>query len=238
LRDDRLELFLQPIVPLRGSGPDTYEALCRLRLPSGALAEARTFIEAAEELALISAVDRVMLEKAARLLATGEYGRIFVNLSPSSLHNAPLLRWLERTLAELPPQSLGLEITEHTALVRPGRAAVSLARLVDAGAVIAIDDFGLGFTSFRELATLPCHIVKIPAELSRWAGVDGAADAITRAVATVAHAYGKQVVIEGIETEEADRRARELQIEYGQGWHYGRPIPTEKPKLELIAGAA
>jgi diguanylate cyclase (GGDEF)-like protein/PAS domain S-box-containing protein len=238
LRDDRLELFLQPIVPLQGSGPDTYEALCRLRLPDGTLAEAGSFIEAAEELALVSTIDRFMLEKAAGLLAGGEYGRIFVNLSPSSLHSAPLLGWLERTLAELPPQSLGLEITEHAALVRPGRAAVNLARLVDAGAVIAIDDFGLGFTSFRELATLPCHIVKIPAELSRWAGVEGAADAITRAVANVAHAYGKQVVIEGIETEDADRRARALHIEYGQGWYYGRPSPSAKPRLELVAGAA
>ena len=238
LRDDRLELFLQPIVPLHGSGPDTYEALCRLRLPDGALAEAGSFIKAAEELALMPAIDRFMLEKATRLLSNGWYGRIFVNLSPSSLHSVSLMRWLERTLAGLPPQSLGLEITEHAALVRPGRAAVTLARLVDAGAVIAIDDFGLGFTSFRELATLPCHIVKIPAELSRWSGVDGATDAITRAVATVAHAYGKQVVIEGIETADADRRARELQIEYGQGWYYGRPAPSEKPKLELVAGAA
>jgi len=45
-------------------------------------------------------------------------------------------------------------------------------------------------------------------------------------------------VIEGIETADADRRARELQIEYGQGWYYGRPAASEKPKLELVAGAA
>ena len=103
--------------------------------------------------------------------------------------------------------------------------------------LVAIDDFGIGFTSFHELATLPCHLVKIPAELARWSGTDGVADAIARAVTNIAHAYGKEVVIEGIETADADARARSLRIEYGQGWYYGKPQPSERSRLSIVSAA-
>lgn len=234
LRDDRIELFLQPIVSLRSPGPTICEALCRLRMPNGRLVEASDFIEAAEAQALIPAIDRRMLEKAAELIAATPTLRIFVNLSPASFQSAAVIRRLERILSELPQQALGIEITERTALLRPNRASTTLARLIDAGAVVAIDDFGLGFTSFNELATLPCHLVKIPAGFVDPSGRDTASDAIARAVTNVAHAYGKEVVIEGIENEEADALARSLRIEYGQGWYYGRPQPAVAPRLELV----
>jgi len=139
----------------------------------------------------------------------------------------------------VPAQSLGIEITEHTAFLEPHRAADVLTRLIDAGALIAIDDFGLGFTSFVELATLPCHLVKIPVDLTRHSEDPTVADAITRAVTNLAHAYGKEVVIEGIETAEAHERARRLGIEYGQGWHYGRPEPAVlRPRLVAVGAAS
>jgi EAL domain-containing protein (putative c-di-GMP-specific phosphodiesterase class I) len=90
---------------------------------------------------------------------------------------------------------------------------------------VAIDDFGLGFTSFSELADLPCDIVKIPGTFG-----DGQSDedtpAIAAAIASVAHHYGKNVVIEGIESAAAARQAKLLGIEYAQGWHYGKPTPA------------
>lgn len=237
LEEGRLELFLQPIVSLLGDAPETYEGLCRLRLPDGEIVEAGRFIEAAEHLGLMPAIDRCMLERAADIIEARPDLRIFVNLSPNSLSSAALLIWLGARLAELPPQSLGIEVTERVALLQPARAANVLARLIEAGALVAIDDFGLGFTSFRELATLPCHIVKIPAELARQARDDEASGAIAQAVTSVAHAYGKQVVIEGIETPESHERAVGLGIEFGQGWNYGRPVPSNcvaRPELGVL----
>ena len=236
LADDRIELFLQPIVPLQDDdGPATYEALCRLRNPDGLILKAAQFIEASEQLGLTPAIDRRMFERAIALITDTPNVRVFVNLSPSSLTDASLLRWLESEIARLPSASLGIEVTERSALLRPKHAATILTRLIDAGALIAIDDFGIGFNSFHELATLPCQLVKIPVELAIMVGADDVSHAIARSVTDVAHAYGKKVVIEGIETAEADAIARRLSIEYGQGWFYGRPAASEDVTAALTA---
>lgn len=233
LADDRIELFLQPIVPLDGAGTQIFEALCRLRMPDGALVGAAEFIEAAEELGLIGQIDRVMLAKAAAVVAEHDGVRIFVNVSAQSFNDRDFLELLEDTVVSSPAQSLGIEITERTALGNPVAAAVRLSRLIEAGAVVAIDDFGLGFTSFSELASLPCHLIKIPAELADTSRHGVAADTVAWAITDVAHAYGKGVVIEGVETAEGDARARALGIEYGQGWHYGRP--ERASSVDLVA---
>ena len=99
---------------------------------------------------------------------------------------------------------------------------------------MAIDDFGTGFTSFTELATLPCDIVKIPGTFtSAQSSADTAA--IAGAITNIAHHYGKKVVIEGVECPAMARRARLLGIEYAQGWHYGRPRPCAHLVLSAVS---
>ena len=137
-----------------------------------------------------------------------------------------MLDSLEQTLRSVRAGSLGIEITEHTTLSDPVRSADVLTRLRELGALVAIDDFGLGFTSFSELATLPCDIVKIPGSFtSDHSRSDQESAVIAGAIANVAHYYGKTVVIEGIETAAGARQAKLLGIEYAQGWHYGGPTP-------------
>jgi diguanylate cyclase (GGDEF)-like protein/PAS domain S-box-containing protein len=225
LREDRLDLYLQPIVSLSDGSVAFYEALCRLRSPDGEMLAAGQWIAHAERLGLMPSIDIRMLEKVQNVLVRNDELHVFVNLSSSSFHDISVLGRLERTLRSVPQGSLGIEITEHTTLSDRERATDVLTRFRALGAVVAIDDFGLGFTSFSELANLPCDIVKIPGSFG-----DGQSDddtpAIAAAITSVAHHYGKSVVIEGIETAAAARQAKLLGIEYAQGWHYGKPAPA------------
>jgi diguanylate cyclase (GGDEF)-like protein/PAS domain S-box-containing protein len=225
LRDDRIDLYLQPIVSLADGSVAFYEGLCRLMSPGNEVLVAGEWIDHAERLGLMPSIDIRMLEQVQSLLVRNDELRVFVNLSSSSFHDSSVLARLERTLRAVPHGSLGIEITEHTTLADRERAVDVLTRLRALGAVVAIDDFGLGFTSFSELADLPCDIVKIPGTFG-----DGQSDedtpAIAAAIASVAHHYGKNVVIEGIESAAAARQAKLLGIEYAQGWHYGKPTPA------------
>ena len=128
-------------------------------------------------------------------------------------------------------------MTEHTALADLDRAAETLARFRAQGALVAIDDFGLGFTSFAELATLPCDIVKIPGSFTDAVQPNADTTVIASAITNIAHHYGKQVVIEGVESAEQARRAKQIGIEYAQGWHYGQPLPSTEAANALAASA-
>ncbi len=235
LRDDRIDLYLQPIVSLPDGSVAFYEALCRLRTPDGEVLAAADWIAHAERLGLMPSIDIRMLERVQSLLTRDDELHVFVNLSSSSFHDTTVLGRLERTLRSVRHGSLGIEITEHTTLSDRERAADVLTHLRTLGAVVAIDDFGLGFTSFSELANLPCDIVKIPGSFSEDGQPDQDTPAIAAAITTVAHHYGKSVVIEGIETAAGARQAKLLGIEYAQGWYYGKPAAASARPAPALA---
>lgn len=221
LHEGRIDLHAQPVVSLRDSSLAFHEALARIRRPDGTVVPACEWIEPAERLGLMPEIDVRMLENVEAALCGKQGLRLFVNLSASSFHDTRVLDRLQRALEVVPQGTLGVEITEHVALSEPGETLATLGRLVSLGAPVAIDDFGLGFTSFTDLATLPCDLVKIPAE---FAGDHGDLT-IAGAIAAVAHHYGKRVVIEGVEDAAVAERASELGIEFAQGWHFGHPEP-------------
>lgn len=223
LREGRVELHVQPVVALHDGNVAFHEALARVRLPDGKVVPACEWIEPAERLGLVPEIDVRMLENAEAALLGSAGLRLFVNLSASSFHDARVLDRLEQALAVVPRGTLGIEITEHVTSSEPKRTAAILTRLQLLGAPIAIDDFGLGFTSFTELASLPCDLVKIPVEFAR----DHGDLTVAGAIAAVAHHYGKHVVIEGVEGAAVADRAAELGIELAQGWHFGRPEPLQ-----------
>ena len=237
LRDDRVDVHLQPIVQLADEVAIFHEALCRLRAEDGTIVPAGDWIEHAEQIGFMPSIDLRMIEKVEEILCAETGLRVFVNISPSSFLDGRVLRRLEEALDRVPWGSLGIEITEHTALTDLERAAETLSRFRDHGALVAIDDFGLGFTSFAELATLPCDIVKIPGSFADAAEQTSDNGVIAAAITTIAHHYGKQVVIEGVECAASARRARLVGIEYAQGWLYGRPMPFVEAGRTALAVA-
>src|SRR5581483_3090348 len=198
---------------------------------------------AAERFGLMPQIDRWVVDHAVQLLRERPALRLFVNLSGTSLVDDALLADIEARVREsgIAPRQLVLEITETTAVRDVRQSEHWMRRLKAAGCSFALDDFGMGFSSFSYLRTLPVDYVKIDGSFVHNLDADPTNLALVQAINSVAHALGKETVGEWVETPGAAEVLRELGVEYGQGYLWGQPTlelpapgrvaPTEDPRL-------
>lgn len=233
LREDRLVLHFQPIVKLSDGTVAFNEALVRMRERDGSLVNPGAFIPAAERFGLAGAVDEWVITSAVKRLAAQPTLRLCVNVSGVSLGSEVLLERIERLFAATPlvAGGLTLEITETAVVHDLDRARVWMERLSRIGCRFALDDFGMGFSSFSYLRSLPADEVKIDGSFVRTLGTDPASAAVVEAIASVAHALGKQVIAERVEDGATAERLASLGADYGQGyfWSAPSPIPWSSP---------
>jgi EAL domain-containing protein (putative c-di-GMP-specific phosphodiesterase class I) len=150
-----------------------------------------------------------------------------VNLSARQLRNSELVREVEDTLGRtaLEPGSFMLEITESV-LVEIGGAGIGmLQRLKDLGVRLAVDDFGVGYSSLSYLRYLPVDLLKLDRVLLRDLDKDRKNLAIVRAALDIGHALGMKVVAEGVQTQEEFEELRRLGCDVGQGIYWWPPLP-------------
>ena len=230
LDQGRLELFLQPILPLaEDASPAHYEVLLRLRGYDEAMLAPAEFIQAAEASGLVREVDEWVVRSAIALLGLrgGDFC-LAVNLSARSLDNEHLVQVIRNALQThaVAPQRLIFEITETAALADISRAQKLLQRIRDLGAGLALDDFGVGFSTFQYLRHLPVDYVKIDGSFIRNLDENRDDRVFVRAVVDAVHGYGKKVVAEYVENAKILEWVRELGLDYAQGYHLGRPRPA------------
>jgi EAL domain-containing protein (putative c-di-GMP-specific phosphodiesterase class I) len=220
----------QPIVELETGRVVRLEALARWRRGDQLVPPAE-WIPIAENTGAIGAIGCEMLRQATahliRWLQTHPDLVIAVNVSPCQLSGADLLECVEEAIAlGLPPERLCLEVTESTA-VDDGAAIETLRTLRAMGCQIALDDFGVGYSSLAALGRLPVDVLKIDQGfVRRLSTPDG--PALVAAVVTLAKALGLQVIAEGIETEEQRQMLIDLGCTLGQGFLIARPGPPER----------
>ena len=202
LDEGTLTFFLQPIVRIEDGEPQWYEAFARIVETDGSVVLPGSFLPAAERFGLLTEIDRRILELVLAMLAEEPDKRVLVNIASTSLHDDGVLRLIEDAVGNLPRGAVGLELTETTAILDDERTAARLDLFRGLGCTIALDDFGVGFSSFEHLRTLPVDYVKIPATLIERLADDPSTHAVVEAVVKVAHLVGKQVIAEGVETAE------------------------------------
>lgn len=231
LRENRFVLHYQPIFDLKSGRAAHYEALIRLREGTDELIAPRFFLPAAERFGLMPHVDAWVVDRAVDLLLKRPGVEIFVNLSGASLGDEALLTHIEErvTASGLPAGSLAFEITETTAVRDIVAAREWMRRLKERGCRFALDDFGIGFSSFSYLQSLPADYVKIDGTFIRGVETDASARALVRAIDTMAHTLGKETIAEGVESLASVRTLVELGVEYGQGFALGVPAPELLP---------
>ncbi len=224
--DDEIEVHLQPLVRLDDGSLWGAEALVRWRHPTRGMLTPSRFLDVAEDSGLIVPLGERVLAGACAAAAALPGLIVNVNLSPRQLHDPALSPVVRRQLRRqgLAPDRLCLEVTEE-ALV-DARAIAVLQELQRHGVRVAIDDFGVGASSFRQLRRLPGALVKIDRSfverLDREDGVDDRV--LVRAMASLARQLDLQVIAEGIERETQADAVRELGVSVGQGWHLGAPM--------------
>ncbi|MBP2634823.1 MAG: gmr 3 [Firmicutes bacterium] len=226
VKKNNFKLFLQPICRNENDVLH-YEALIRMIDENGDILEPATFISLAERYGLMTQIDQWVIKTAIELLENRQDLNLFVNISGESLGDDLLLRWIESRInnSTINPSRIGFEITETTAIKNIAKAEQWINRLKALGCDFALDDFGVGFSSFSHLHTLPIDYLKIDGSFIRDLDSDNTKRALVKAMIGVAHILGKKTIAEFVENENIWHILNEMQVDYGQGYYLGRPHP-------------
>jgi EAL domain-containing protein (putative c-di-GMP-specific phosphodiesterase class I)/GGDEF domain-containing protein len=244
LRRGELAVEYQLKLPLEPGRVCGVEALARWDHPQLGRVAPDGFIPLAESCGLISPLTDAVLGRAladaAGWLARGLDFHLAVNLSTALLVDPSLPHRLGEMLAGagVPPSRLLLEITESRLLADDARADEVLAQLRALGVGLAIDDFGVGYSSLAQLRRLPVDELKIDKSFVLAMEEDPGAAAVVRAAADLGRDLSLDVVAEGVETPAVARRVRELGCQYAQGYLFGRPVPAAECEARLRGVAA
>lgn len=228
-------VYYQPVVLLTTGSVIGFEALLRWQRPDPQggcprLVPPGEFIPIAEETGLIIPIGQWVLQEACRQMHTWQTLTtlpltISVNLSVKQCTQPQLADQVARILAEtnLEARSLSLEITESVLLENSESVAAVLLQLKALGVSLSLDDFGTGYSSLSYLHRFPIDTLKIDRSfINQMSGNEGWE--IVRAIITLAHALGMEVVSEGIETSEQLTQLSALQCKYGQGHFFSQPL--------------
>jgi EAL domain-containing protein (putative c-di-GMP-specific phosphodiesterase class I) len=230
LERGEFKLVYQPQVDIQMNRIAGVEALIRWHDAELGQVNPASFIPVAEENGLIGPIGQWVLERAcvqARLWqrVLPEL-RMSVNVSPLQIARGDFRQVVRRALAiaDLPPRSLELEITESV-LVAPGATEV-LKDLRELGVAIAIDDFGAGYSSLSYLRTFHADRLKIDMSFVRGISVNRKDEAIITAILAMGRSLGLSVVAEGVETTAQLTFLVDRACDFVQGYYFAKPMPA------------
>jgi diguanylate cyclase (GGDEF)-like protein/PAS domain S-box-containing protein len=245
LQRRELRVVFQPLVAMADTMPIACEALLRWDHPDRGELLPGEFLRIAEDDGLIVPIGAWVLEESCRQLAAWRaQGRdlwVSVNVSARQLAQIDFVAVVERALREsgVPASAICLEVTETAVLRRPDVARRALDALRTLGVRVALDDFGLGYSSLTHLKALPVDVVKVDRSFVADLVRSTEDRAVVEAVLTLARRMGLTVIAEGVETADQDELLREMGCPVVQGYLYGRPVPPAEVLLpEAVLPAA
>jgi diguanylate cyclase (GGDEF)-like protein/PAS domain S-box-containing protein len=237
--------YYQPLVDLDTGAVVGFEALARWRHPSRGLLLPDLFIPVAEESGLVVELGEWMLAEACR--QAREWQRrhplwsklgISVNVSGRQISQAGLAAEVERVLGAtgLDPACLTLEITESALMHNLTAGAGVVQRLHAMSVGLHLDDFGTGYSSLAYLHSFPVQALKVDRSFVNRMDREPHEAAIVKAIVSLAHDLGMEVVAEGVETSAQVAALRALRCRRGQGFLFSAPLPADQAERLLTSG--
>jgi diguanylate cyclase (GGDEF)-like protein len=232
LDGDEVVLYYQPKINISTGDLVGAEALVRWQHPRDGLILPDDFIPIAERTGLINPLTRHVMNTALAQARTwidrGQPLAIAVNLSARNLHDEHFAQLVGDLLAahKVPAQLLELEVTESTIMIDPERAKQMLVKLSALGVRLALDNFGVGFTSLSQLKALPFNEIKIDRSFVIGMTRDRNDSLIVASVISLGHNLGLSLVAEGVETENTLTVLSGLGCDIAQGNQIGEPMPA------------
>ncbi len=232
IAEERVDVFLQPIVNLKLGDIYGYEALARLER-DGSIISAGAFLEIIHKLDLTVDLDRIVLKKLSKY--TDKLGNItrnlFVNVDSKSLRTENYIEILVDLSKKFERENIKLimELTEHSLL---GNVEVIKFLNEEFGIRFAVDDFGTGYSSLKTVIDLAdsglIEVLKIDGELVKSITSSQKSRKIVRMIASMSKNLNAKTVAEFLENSEIIALVREMGINYGQGYALGKPQPIDQ----------
>tara|TARA_R110002095_G_scaffold150422_1_gene130169 strand:+ start:306085 stop:308712 length:2628 start_codon:yes stop_codon:yes gene_type:complete len=240
---NQLALFYQPIVSLESGAVCSVEALIRWNHPEHGMISPGEFIPIAEDSQQIIELGEWVLREGCRQYADWserlEYktpSMISINLSRKQFACPLLVNTIQRTLEEfqVQPKNIQLEVTEDAFASDIKSAIQAMKDIKDIGVKLAIDDFGIGRSSFGSLNQFPVDTLKIDrsliAEVERTKGMA----AMINSLVVLSENLGIMLIPEGIEEKSQVAELQRLGCHFGQGYYFGRPMPADQLEKYLL----
>ena len=224
------EVHYQPILSLQTGAVESVEALVRWTHPVHGAVSPALFVPIAEDMGLVTELDRWVLRRACVQLAawraeSGVEVNLSVNVSSQGFLRPGLVKYVEEVVAEtgISAKRLRLELTETMIVDASQEVKATLQGLSALGVQLHIDDFGTGYSSLSYLQDFPLDVLKIDrvfvGNLENPKG-----EALVRTIVLMAQTLGLEVVAEGIETPQQLARLRDLGCNGGQGYLFAKPL--------------
>ena len=226
LKESRLKLAYQPIVQARSRQVSHHECLLRMVKPDGSILTAGHFVPAAEQMGIVHLVDRFALEATINKLRAHKKVTLAVNVSGTAASDPA---WLQdfveyvRTARDVADRLI-VELTETAALHHFEENSRFVSQLRELGVRVAIDDFGAGYTSFRNLQMLRVDTVKIDGSYVENLSASPENQVFVRTLVGLVRSFDIKTVAEWVSSEDDAALLQNFGVDYFQGFHFGQPI--------------
>ncbi|MGE7986040.1 putative bifunctional diguanylate cyclase/phosphodiesterase [Lysinibacillus fusiformis] len=230
---NELSLHLQPQMDLTNNSINSFEALLRWNNRKFGFVSPAQFIPIAEASGLIIEIGDWIIDEVCRHQKEWQSKgyrpvRIAVNISPKQFRKENFARKIKAALKkyEVPPELLEVEITESS-MTNVHETFSILTELKQLGVYVSVDDFGTGYSSLSYLKRYPIDIIKIDQSFIRDIAKDDKNEAIIKAIISMSHNLGLEVIAEGIEEPTQVDFLKRHRCQKGQGYLYNKPLPVE-----------
>ncbi|TAE33154.1 MAG: EAL domain-containing protein [Alphaproteobacteria bacterium] len=225
IKDGQLILAFQPVIHSHTGATSYYEALLRIQKESGELTSAGPLIPVAERMGLIDIIDEIVLEKIVEELIRYPELRLSFNVSNLTANSNAWLKRFKHLAGQYPDviERMIIEITETAVHLDMSRTAYFVAEVQAGGARVALDDFGSGYTSFRQLKSLSVDIIKIDGVFIRDLVDNHDNHLFIKTMLDFTNGFGLDTVAEFVENGETAKILMALGVQYMQGYYFGYP---------------
>ncbi|WP_275097015.1 EAL domain-containing protein [Sedimenticola hydrogenitrophicus] len=242
--EGQLQVYFQPQINLQSGKVSGMEALLRWKHPEVGNISPTEFIPVAEESGLINEIGSWVLDAGCAELskwrkAGHDQIKLAVNVSSKQLAQADFEQQVFKVLTRhgVPGSALELEITENVLIQDMDQVVHKLRQLHAAGICIAVDDFGIGYSSLGYLQSLPLSTLKIDRSFVSGIRATSSRNSIVTAIIAMAKELGLDIIAEGVETEVQYQQLKRLGCPNAQGFLFSRPMPKEQVGLFLKKGS-